>query len=326
LGRRAPVDGVTVDGAPAEDWIAAAVAELEGMENVHLRLRTMVAGVYDHGYVLAYERVSDHAPQDGVPRHRLWRIRTGQVVSAIGAIERPLSFAGNDKPGVMLASAMRDYVTHYGVSPGDRTVVVTNNDDAYRTAIALKQAGLDVPCIVDARPEAAGPLPRGGARDGHPGQDRHRHRGRQGHPRRRRGAALQPGRRGRGDRGGRLRGRRHVRRLVARGAPLVPLRRQADMGRGGRLLPPRSRARRPTRWRGFVVCAGASDGALHASEVMENAARRRVRRWRSSGKPAPALCPQADAADEAPLAPVWIMPQGAGPRNAPRCGSISRTT
>jgi sarcosine oxidase subunit alpha len=76
------------------------------------------------------------------------------VISAIGAIERPLSFAGNDKPGVMLASAMRDYVTDYGVSPGDRTVVVTNNDDAYRTAIALKQAGLDVPCIVDARPEA----------------------------------------------------------------------------------------------------------------------------------------------------------------------------
>jgi sarcosine oxidase subunit alpha len=130
------------------------------MENVHLRLRTMVAGVYDHGYVLAYERVSDHAPQDGVPRHRLWRIRTGQVVSAIGAIERPLSFAGNDKPGVMLASAMRDYVTQYGVSPGDRTVVVTNNDDAYRTAIALKQAGLDVPCIVDARTKADGPLPQ----------------------------------------------------------------------------------------------------------------------------------------------------------------------
>jgi sarcosine oxidase subunit alpha len=84
----------------------------------------------------------------------------GQVVSAIGAIERPLSFAGNDKPGVMLASAMRDYVTQYGVSPGDRTVVVTNNDDAYRTAIALKQAGLDVPCIVDARPKADGPLPQ----------------------------------------------------------------------------------------------------------------------------------------------------------------------
>ncbi|HCI06280.1 MAG TPA: hypothetical protein DE314_02820, partial [Sulfitobacter sp.] len=63
-----------------------------------------------------------------------------------------LSFAGNDIPGVMLASAIRDYVVNYGVSSGDRTVVVTNNDDAYRTAIALKNAGLDVPAIIDARP------------------------------------------------------------------------------------------------------------------------------------------------------------------------------
>jgi sarcosine oxidase subunit alpha len=108
--------------------------------------------------------VSDHDPKPGVPRHRLWRIRTGQVISAIGAIERPLSFAGNDKPGVMLASAVRDYVVNFGVSPGDRTVVVTNNDDAYRTAIAIKRAGLDVPCIVDARPEAEGPLPTRRAR------------------------------------------------------------------------------------------------------------------------------------------------------------------
>ena len=82
------------------------------------------------------------------------------MVSAIGAIERPLSFAGNDKPGVMLASAVRDYLVEYGVSPGDRTVVVTNNDDAYRTAIAIRRAGLDVPCIVDARTTADGPLPQ----------------------------------------------------------------------------------------------------------------------------------------------------------------------
>ncbi|MCW1950990.1 MAG: sarcosine oxidase subunit alpha family protein, partial [Octadecabacter sp.] len=76
---------------------------------------------------------------------------------ATGAIERPLSFAGNDVPGVMLASAVRDYVVNFGASVGDRTVVVTNNDDAYRTAIAMVQAGLDVPAIVDAR-MAAGPL------------------------------------------------------------------------------------------------------------------------------------------------------------------------
>ena len=157
-GGRAPVDGVEIDGKPAEDWINDTVQALEGMDNVHLRLRTMVAGVYDHGYILAYERVADHAPADDTPRHRLWRIRSARVIAATGALERPLSFPGNDKPGVMLASAMRDYITNWGVSPGDRTVVVTNNDDAYRTALAIKSAGLDVPCIVDARPEADGPL------------------------------------------------------------------------------------------------------------------------------------------------------------------------
>ena len=150
-GGRAPVDGGTVDGALVEDWIAQTLDRLRGMENVDLRDRTMGAGVYDHGYVLGYERIRDHAPEALGPRHRLWRVRAGHVITATGAIERPLSFAGNDVPGVMLASAMRDYVANYGVSPGDRTVLVTNNDNAYLTAIALKQAGLDVPAVLDAR-------------------------------------------------------------------------------------------------------------------------------------------------------------------------------
>ncbi|MDF3382966.1 MULTISPECIES: sarcosine oxidase subunit alpha family protein [Sulfitobacter] len=150
-GGRAPVDGGTVDDAPIEDWIAQTLDRLRGMENVDLRDRTMGAGVYDHGYLLGYERLRDHAPESAGPRHRLWRVRAAHVITATGAIERPLSFAGNDVPGVMLASAMRDYVANYGVSPGDRTVVVTNNDNAYLTAIALKQAGLDVPAVLDAR-------------------------------------------------------------------------------------------------------------------------------------------------------------------------------
>ena len=155
-GGRAPVDGVQIDGQPADDWINNAVQTLEGMENVTLRTRTMGAGVYDHGYVLADEKVADHTPGDGRPRHRLWRIRAGRIVTATGAIERPLAFAGNDVPGVMLASAMRDYAVNWAVSPGDRTVVVTNNDDAYRTAITLKQAGLAVPAVIDARAQADG--------------------------------------------------------------------------------------------------------------------------------------------------------------------------
>lgn len=157
-GGRAPVDGDLIDGQPAQVWIDATVAELAGLANVTMRTRTMVSGVYDHGYVLAPERIADHTPGDGRPRQRLWRIRTGHTIAATGAIERPLSFAGNDIPGVMLASAVRDFVVNWAVSPGDRTVVVTNNDDAYRTAIALVKAGLSVPVILDARPQADGPL------------------------------------------------------------------------------------------------------------------------------------------------------------------------
>ena len=142
-GGRAPVDG----GATDED-VAGLVADLDAMPNVRLRLRCMGAGVYDHGYALAYERIGDHAPDHSVPRQRLWRIRAEKIVTATGAIERPLSFAGNDLPGVMLASAVRDYVVNFGVAPGERTVVVTNNDDGYRTALALKEAGLAVPVIV----------------------------------------------------------------------------------------------------------------------------------------------------------------------------------
>ncbi|WP_158964539.1 sarcosine oxidase subunit alpha family protein [Chachezhania sediminis] len=157
-GGRTPVDGGKIDGMPAQEWIDATVAELEAMRNVTLRTRTMGAGVYDHGYALGYERLTDHAPDAEGPRHRLWRIRARQIVTATGAIERPLAFAGNDVPGVMLASAMRDYLVNWGVVPGQRIVVATNNDDGYRTAIVLKKAGLDVLRILDAREAGGGAL------------------------------------------------------------------------------------------------------------------------------------------------------------------------
>ncbi|NJM84689.1 MAG: FAD-dependent oxidoreductase, partial [Tabrizicola sp.] len=159
LGGRAPVDGDMIEGKAAAEWIAAAEAQLRARDGVTIRTRCTGAGVYDHGYVLADERVADHTPGDGRPKHRLWRIRAGRIVTATGAIERPLSFAGNDIPGVMLASAVRDYVENHAVSPGDRTVLVTNNDDAYRAAIALKAAGLDVPAVIDVRANVAGALP-----------------------------------------------------------------------------------------------------------------------------------------------------------------------
>ncbi|MCO4843813.1 MAG: sarcosine oxidase subunit alpha family protein [Yoonia sp.] len=157
-GGRAVVDAPKIDGLTAQEWVNKTVQDLESMGNVTMRLRMQGSGVYDHGYVLAYERLSDHAPEMEGPRHRLWRIRAKQIVTATGAIERPLSFAGNDIPGVLLAAAVRDYAINFGVSVGDRTVVVTNNDDAYRTAIVLKNAGLDIPAIIDARTAPEGDL------------------------------------------------------------------------------------------------------------------------------------------------------------------------
>ncbi|NNL18269.1 MAG: FAD-dependent oxidoreductase, partial [Boseongicola sp.] len=156
-GGRAPVDGDVVDGMPAGEWVEATVAALDALPNVALRARCMGAGVYDHGYALAYERLTDHAPDPSLPRHRLWRIRAGRIVTATGAIERPLSFAGNDLPGVMLASAVRDYVVNWGVAPGRHVVVVTNNDDGYRTALTVQKAGLEV-TVLDARPQVTSDL------------------------------------------------------------------------------------------------------------------------------------------------------------------------
>ena len=100
-GGRAPVDGARIDGQDADAWVDFAVDALEAMENVDLRLRCMGAGVYDHGYALCYERLTDHLSDKTGPRHRLWKVRATRIITATGAIERPLSFAGNDIPSTM---------------------------------------------------------------------------------------------------------------------------------------------------------------------------------------------------------------------------------
>ena len=159
-GRANTETDIEVDGQPAAEWAAAQVKALETMENVTLRNRAMASGLYDHGYALLYERVSDHRPgQPGAPRHRLWRVRAKRIIVATGALERPLTFACNDVPGVMLASAVRDYIRLWGVLPGQRAVVYANNDDAYRTAIALHQAGARVAAVLDTRSQVTGALP-----------------------------------------------------------------------------------------------------------------------------------------------------------------------
>jgi sarcosine oxidase subunit alpha len=145
----------TIDGGPASDWADAAIRELAAMDEVRLLPRATVFGYYDHNYLGIVERVADHLspPPPDTPRQRLWTVRAQQVVLATGAHERPLVFADNDRPGIMLAGAMRGYLHRYGVRAGDRVLLFTNNDSAYPLAVELIAAGSDVAAIVDLRAE-----------------------------------------------------------------------------------------------------------------------------------------------------------------------------
>ncbi|MBP5857793.1 sarcosine oxidase subunit alpha family protein [Marivibrio halodurans] len=153
-------DTVEIAGKPAADWIAETVAELTAMPEVTLLPRTTVSAYYDHNFLTLTERVTDHMgprADDSVPRQRFWKVRAKQTILAQGAIERPLLFADNDRPGVMLASAARTYINRYGVLPGREIVVFTGNDSAYPAALDAKAAGARVE-IVDLRTDPKGPL------------------------------------------------------------------------------------------------------------------------------------------------------------------------
>jgi sarcosine oxidase subunit alpha len=145
-----------IEGRPALEWLADVARELEAAREVTLLTRTSAFGSYDDNYVLALENRTDHLEgpvADGVSRQRVWHVRAQQVVLATGAHERPLVFAGNDVPGVMLAGAVRTYLNRYAVKPGERVVLATTNDSAYDTAEDLHAAGVEVVAVLDAREE-----------------------------------------------------------------------------------------------------------------------------------------------------------------------------
>ncbi|WP_019171910.1 sarcosine oxidase subunit alpha [Pseudaminobacter salicylatoxidans] len=152
--------GATVDGTDGWNWAQASVAKLAAMDNVRLLARTTAFGYYAQNLIGLAERVTDHLanPDRDLPRERLWQVRARRVVLATGAIERHMVFADNDRPGVMLASAARTYLNHYGVAVGKNIGVYTANDSAYAAAIDLKKAGVDIAAIVDLRDNPAGDL------------------------------------------------------------------------------------------------------------------------------------------------------------------------
>lgn len=147
-------DGETVDGMAGPDWVKAAVAELAQNEDVTLLPRTTVFGYYDNNYVAMVERRTDHLgplrPKT-VSRHRAWHVRATRVIIATGSHERPMVFGDNDRPGVLLAEAGRTYVNRFAARPGEKAVLFTNNDNAYRSAIDMNAAGMPVSAIIDIR-------------------------------------------------------------------------------------------------------------------------------------------------------------------------------
>ncbi|EXL09625.1 sarcosine oxidase subunit alpha [Aquamicrobium defluvii] len=151
--------GAAIDGQNGWDWAQAAAARLAAMDNVRVLTRTTAFGYYLQNFVALAERVSDHLSSPGdLPRERLWQVRAKRVVLATGSIERHMVFPDNDRPGVMLASAARTYLNHYGVAVGRNVGVYTANDSAYAGAIDLKRAGVNVAAIVDLRDNPSGPM------------------------------------------------------------------------------------------------------------------------------------------------------------------------
>ena len=153
MGGRLNAETFVVGDSSGADWASAVVAELSAIPNVRLMCRTTVLGAFDHGIYSAVERVSDHLamPLAGKPRQVLWRIYSGRAILCAGATERPIAFENNDRPGIMLAGALRAYANRWGVKAGERVAVFTNNDDGLRTAADLKAKGVEVAAVIDSR-------------------------------------------------------------------------------------------------------------------------------------------------------------------------------
>ena len=156
MGGRLLAETSQIAGQPAPDWAAGVLEELGGRPNVRLMTRTTVTGAYDDGTFGALERVGLHrAPQADLPRECFWRIVARRTVLAAGALERPVAFRNNDRPGIMMASAIRTYLNRYGVAAGQCVTLFANTDAARQTARDLHADGIRVAGVIDPRPDAA---------------------------------------------------------------------------------------------------------------------------------------------------------------------------
>ena len=148
-------DEVTIGNKKGKEWADEIISQLNSMPNVIVKNRSQVFGYYDHNMMVMCERTKDHIenPSEFTPRQKLWYIRAKEVIISTGSIERPLTFGNNDRPGIILASAAREYMKVYGVLVGKKPIIFTNNDSAYDTAIDFKKNGID-PIIIDTREDS----------------------------------------------------------------------------------------------------------------------------------------------------------------------------
>ena len=150
------------DLSPAE-WIKVKRKELLNFKNINTLNRTTVSAYHNYNYLIMMQSLTDHLSENekkGKIRQRLWKVRAKKVILATGSIERPLVFDGNDRPGIMLSSAVKKYLNFYGVKCGNKIIIFTNNDSAYETAIELHNKNSKVQAIVDIREESSGDLPK----------------------------------------------------------------------------------------------------------------------------------------------------------------------
>jgi heterotetrameric sarcosine oxidase alpha subunit len=156
FGGRLNSETFAINDEASDLWVQTTIAELSAMPNVRMMTRTTVIGAFDHGIYGAVERVSDHVimPAAGKPRQILWRIYAAKTILAAGATERPIAFENNDRPGIMLASAMRSYANRWAATPAQRIAIFTNNDDGHRTAADLHAKGVNIAAVIDSRIDA----------------------------------------------------------------------------------------------------------------------------------------------------------------------------
>ncbi|MDF1759099.1 MAG: sarcosine oxidase subunit alpha family protein [Coxiellaceae bacterium] len=144
-------ENIIINEVECSEWLRAAVDTLNKASNVIVLCHSTAFGYYDHNFVAVKQLRSDYKKGGLKSRERLHRIRAKQIILATGSIERPIVFSNNDRPGVMLNSAVHMYIRRYGVLPGKNIVLFTANDTAYLTALAIIEAGGSVAAIVDCR-------------------------------------------------------------------------------------------------------------------------------------------------------------------------------